>query len=170
MPGFCAVAALAACIFVQSAFPRWLDIAGTHPDLVLILMCYLAAADRRRSLTWAAFCAGLLQDVFSGYPLGINAFSKALVVLLIQSMHRPGARFYAKDWAKIIAFASLGDSVLTLLMIRALSTYQVFLSTTVATLAASVLYTTVAGIPALFVLSRLEWWADPAHRGSTVRR
>ena len=169
MAGSFAVAAFAGCIFFQSSFPPCLEIAGTHPDLVLILMCYLAETDCRRSLLWAAFCAGLLLDVFSGFPLGINAFSKAVIVLVIQTRHNAGVRSDSKDWAMMIAFASLCDGVITLFMIRALTTYHIYPLATVSTLAASMLYTTIASIPVASVLARLERVTAPQHRRPTVR-
>ena len=169
MSAYWAAMALAVCVLVQSAYPRWLEVAGARPDLVLILACYLGATIHR-PIMWQAFCVGLVQDVFSGYPLGINALSKALVVLVIQSRMRPGVRLRAKDWMRVAAMASLGDGVLTLLMVLSLGTYQILPLPTIATLAASVLYTTFASIPALFVLSRLEWWSAPGQRGYALGR
>lgn len=163
MPGYYVLATLAACVLIQSAFPSRLEIAGTHPDLVLILMCYLAVIDRRRSVIWIAFCAGLVQDTFSGYPLGINALSKGIIVLAIQGSRVSGSRFLAKEWPKVVAAACLGDGVLTLLMVRVLSSYHMHPATILVTLAASALYTTASSVPAPLLLSRLERRAVPEY-------
>jgi len=170
MPGTSALLALAVFIFIQSGFPHCLEIFGTRPDLVLILMCYLAKANQQRSLPWAAFGAGLLQDTFSGYPLGTNALSKALIALFIQHRHNVGVASHSKDWTKVVALASLSDGVLTLLMIRALSNYHIHPLSTTSTLAASAFYTTLASIPTALVLSRLELWTAPDFRKSMLRR
>jgi rod shape-determining protein MreD len=54
-----------------------------RPDLVLITLFYwrLYRADLCGPVL--AFCAGLMLDLMAGTPLGLNAFSKVVMVLLV---------------------------------------------------------------------------------------
>ncbi|MFA7060292.1 MAG: rod shape-determining protein MreD [Pedobacter sp.] len=64
------------------------------PDLLLIIMVYLALRSSFELGTPLAWFLGLLKDVFSGLYLGLNAFSFLLVFLVIKSV---ADRLYAES-------------------------------------------------------------------------
>lgn len=64
------------------------------PDLLLIVMVYLALRGSFEVGTPLAWLLGLLKDVFSGLYLGLNAFSFLLVFLVIKSV---SDRLYAES-------------------------------------------------------------------------
>ena len=64
------------------------------PDLLLIIMVYLALRSSFELGTPLAWLLGLLKDVFSGLYLGLNAFSFLLVFLVIKSV---ADRLYAES-------------------------------------------------------------------------
>lgn len=64
------------------------------PDLLLIIMVYLALRSSFEFGTPLAWLLGLLKDVFSGLYLGLNAFSFLIVFLVIKSV---ADRLYAES-------------------------------------------------------------------------
>lgn len=64
------------------------------PDLLLIVMVYLALRGSFELGIPLAWLLGLLKDVFSGLYLGLNAFSFLLVFLVIKSV---ADRLYAES-------------------------------------------------------------------------
>ncbi|MBF0370518.1 MAG: rod shape-determining protein MreD [Magnetococcales bacterium] len=59
-----------------------------RPDLVLICLVYWRLYQPDRVGVGAAFLAGLAVDAVSGTPLGLNALSKSLLVLLVDHLAR----------------------------------------------------------------------------------
>jgi rod shape-determining protein MreD len=64
------------------------------PDLLLIIMVYLALRGSYQVGTPLAWLLGLLKDVFSGLYLGLNAFTFLVIFLVIKSV---ADRLYAES-------------------------------------------------------------------------
>lgn len=64
------------------------------PDLLLVIMVFLALRGSYESGTPLAWLLGLLKDVFSGLYLGLNAFTFLIIFLFIKSI---ADRLYAES-------------------------------------------------------------------------
>ena len=84
---------LVAVIFQTAVLPIHLA-TPFKPDLLLIIMVYLALRSSFELGAPLAWLLGLLKDVFSGLYLGLNAFSFLLVFLVIKSV---ADRLYAES-------------------------------------------------------------------------
>lgn len=89
------------------------------PDLLLIIMVYLALRGSFELGAPLAWLLGLLKDVFSGLYLGLNAFSFLIVFLVIKSV---ADRLYAESGflfvvtTVVATLASVTCNLLLLLM------------------------------------------------------
>lgn len=89
------------------------------PDLLLIIMVYLALRGTFRSGAPLAWLMGLLKDVFSGLYLGLNAFTFLLIFLVIKNA---ADRLYAESsflfvvTVSVATLASVTANLLLLLM------------------------------------------------------
>ncbi len=72
-----------------------ISISRVRPDLVLVLVVYLATERRVAGVFGCAVMGGLLQDVLGSGVLGINVFSKTMVciVLILAETHAVTRRF-----------------------------------------------------------------------------
>lgn len=96
-----------------------------RPDLVLISLFYWRIYRPDRCTVPFAFLVGLLVDTVSGTPLGLNAFSKTLIVLLIS---RFGQRLRSMAFFHMlfgIVIISLLDAAIQLLLIGLLQGFYV---------------------------------------------
>ncbi len=70
-------------IFLQSTFFSIYSIKGTIPDLVLVFVTFFALFNRvEKGTAYALFC-GLLEDLYMGRFIGLNALSKGLIAYII---------------------------------------------------------------------------------------
>ncbi|MBF0447387.1 MAG: rod shape-determining protein MreD [Magnetococcales bacterium] len=70
-----------------------------RPDLVLISLFYWRLYRSDLCGPILAFCTGLLLDLLAGTPLGLNAFSKVIMILLIGSF---GIRLRAAEFLHLL--------------------------------------------------------------------
>lgn len=89
------------------------------PDLLLIIMVYLALRGSFTSGSPLAWMLGLLKDTFSGLYLGLNAFTFLLIFLIIKSV---SDRLYTESGflfvvtVSVATVASVASNLLLLLM------------------------------------------------------
>lgn len=105
-------------IFFQSSALNILVIAHIKPDLVLIVACYIGLYWGEKTGTCLGFLLGLLQDIFSGGLLGLNALTKTLFSYLCG---KAGKRLNIKNMiiqVLLIAFSSLLEGILFLFVLR----------------------------------------------------
>src|SRR5689334_983496 len=88
-----ACAVISAVVLQSSVLPIFIA-APFKPDLLLIIMVYMALRGSVGTGTPLAWFLGLLKDVFSGLYLGLNAFTFLLIFLLIKSI---AGRLYAES-------------------------------------------------------------------------
>ena len=86
-------------LVLQATLLYRIEIAGIRPDLLVAFVVYIAWMRGPVPGTLTGFAVGLLQDLDAPGPLGLNAFSKALVAFLVAKagfrVHRSnlGVRF-----------------------------------------------------------------------------
>ncbi|MBO8128587.1 MAG: rod shape-determining protein MreD [Peptococcaceae bacterium] len=66
-------------LILQSTVLHFVQVAGVKPDLILVLVVIHAILNGPRKGAFLGFMAGLLQDLLTGYFVGLNAISKALI-------------------------------------------------------------------------------------------
>ena len=107
-----------ATVFFQSSALNILVIAHIKPDLVLIVACYIGLFWGEEIGTCLGFSLGLLQDIFSGGLLGLNALTKTLFSYLCG---KAGKRLNIKNMVVqivLIALFSILEGMLFLIVLR----------------------------------------------------
>lgn len=69
----------AAALILQSTLLKLVAIRQIQPDLILLVLFYVALMEGSYGATIVGFCTGLVQDVYSPQTLGLNALCKSLV-------------------------------------------------------------------------------------------
>lgn len=69
---------------------NFVEVAGLTPDLLLILVVWIAIVEGQFKGIFAGFAIGLLFDVISADVFGINALSKTLVAFIAGFFYRDG--------------------------------------------------------------------------------
>lgn len=69
---------LALALVLQATWLPDLQIGGVFPDLVLLVVVFIALLRGHVEATFLGFAAGLCQDVYTPHDLGLNALTKAV--------------------------------------------------------------------------------------------
>lgn len=75
-------------VILQTTVMPYLAIGEAAPDLVFLLVVFLAVQRSSTLGIWTAFGAGLLQDIAAGSPLGLNAVLLTSLAYLAGQVHR----------------------------------------------------------------------------------
>ncbi len=108
---------LLGCAVAQEVLLPPLSLGGVRPDLFLLLVVFLSLRAGPEVACLEGFFIGLCQDALSGGPLGLRAFSLALVGFLAsrlgQAMYtdKPLAQFW------LLLGGSAGTGLLTLILL-----------------------------------------------------
>lgn len=70
------------CILAQAVLLAPLSLGGIRPDLFLLLVFLVSQRTSPEAATLLGFLVGLCQDVLSGAPLGLRAFTDSLMGFL----------------------------------------------------------------------------------------
>lgn len=70
-------------IFLQSTLFSYFSIKGSLPDLVLIFVVFFALLNGPKNAATYGFLCGLLEDLYIGRFIGINALAKGATAYLI---------------------------------------------------------------------------------------
>ncbi len=70
-------------VFLQSTVFGFYNIKGSLPDLVLVFVIFFSVINGAASGTVYGFLCGLLEDLYLGRFIGLNAISKALTGFLV---------------------------------------------------------------------------------------
>lgn len=106
-------------MLLQSTFFSFLQVAGVKPDLILMLVVFNGFLRGSREGAFLGFSAGLLQDVFTGNYIGINAITKMLAGYLVGLAE---ARFY-KESVIIVSLVTFVVGIINQLAYYALLFY-----------------------------------------------
>lgn len=71
------------CLLLQSSVATHLSIWGTKPDLVILLLTYIAMWEGQVSGVLFGFFAGVAQDVYFPEHLGLNSLAKSVTGFLV---------------------------------------------------------------------------------------
>ena len=82
---------LALAFLLQTTWVHHLELHGVQPDLILLVLVFIAVATGHTQATMLGFCVGFLQDTSSPEDLGLNALAKSLVGFGV-GMSRTGIR------------------------------------------------------------------------------
>lgn len=69
----------AVALILQSTLLKLVAVGQIQPDLVLLVLFYVALMEGPFGATITGFCTGLVQDVYAPETLGLNALCKSLV-------------------------------------------------------------------------------------------
>jgi rod shape-determining protein MreD len=111
------VGAVVAAVVVQVAVLPVHIATPFKPDLLLIIVVYLALRGSFQAGTPLAWLLGLLNDCFSGIYLGLNAFAFLIIFLAIKHV---ADRLYAESdflFVVTVCVATLATSVIDLLLL-----------------------------------------------------
>ena len=70
-------------VFLQSTVFGFYSIGGSLPDMVLVFVVFFSVINGAASGTAYGFLCGLLEDLYLGRFIGLNAISKALTGFLV---------------------------------------------------------------------------------------
>ncbi|HEX3010464.1 MAG TPA: rod shape-determining protein MreD [Syntrophomonadaceae bacterium] len=73
-------------LFLQSTFFSNYSIKGTVPDLVLVFVVFYALLNNGTKGVFYGLACGLLEDLYVGRFIGINALSKAIVAYTVNRL------------------------------------------------------------------------------------
>jgi rod shape-determining protein MreD len=79
---------LLACALGQAILLVPVSLGGIRPDVFLLLVLYIGQRVTPEAATLLGFLAGLTQDALSGAPLGLHAFTDALLGFLTACLSR----------------------------------------------------------------------------------
>lgn len=70
-------------IFLQSTFFNAYTINGAVPDMVLVFVIFYALLNGGDKGAWYGFFCGLLEDLYMGRFIGMNAISKSITAFIV---------------------------------------------------------------------------------------
>lgn len=68
---------------IQTTWTRLFEIAAVQPDLILLVLVYVALTAGQFEAIVLGFCIGLIQDAYAPAYLGVNALAKCLVGFMV---------------------------------------------------------------------------------------
>ena len=111
-------------IFLQSTFFRAYTINGAVPDMVLVFVIFYALLNGGNKGAVYGFFCGLLEDLYMGRFIGINAISKAITAYIVGRLQ---GRVFEENVAVGIIGVILGSVINgSLLFILALIFFDIF--------------------------------------------
>ncbi|ABI68938.1 rod shape-determining protein MreD [Syntrophomonas wolfei] len=134
-------------ILLQSTIFSFYGIKGTLPDLVLVFVVFFALINGARGGTIYGFLCGLLEDLYLGRFIGVNALSKAFTAYLVG--HFQDRVFKENILVALIAvfFSTFINSLLVFfLALFTHDTFNVDMNIVVTVIYQSI-YNTVLGVP-----------------------
>jgi rod shape-determining protein MreD len=107
-------------VLLQTTVFQFLRVAGVSPDLILVLVVFFAISNGPRHGAVLGFVGGLVQDLLSGFYIGMNALSMALTGYIVGLGYH--TLFRESPWimAAIAFIASLGAQSLNYLLLLSL--------------------------------------------------
>lgn len=111
-------------VFLQTTVFSFFSIKGAIPDLVLIFVVFFALLNGSKNAGIYGFLCGLLEDLYIGRFIGINALSKGITAYIIGLLE--GRVFKENLFVGIISIV-IGTCINSLcLLILSLISYNVF--------------------------------------------
>ena len=114
------ILAILSAVVLQGAVLPIFIVGNFKPDMLLVIMVFLALRSSYETGAPLAWLLGLIKDVFSGLYLGLNAFTFLVIFLVIKSV---SDRLYAESGflfvvtVSVASMACLSIDLLLLLML-----------------------------------------------------
>ena len=109
-------------IIQVSILPVYLE-ESFKPNLIIILLCYLALrGESTVTCAFAAYFSGLIHGVFNGLYFGLSGISSLLIYLVLRKISDQLFTESTQLLVFAVLAASLADSLVSLLFISLLST------------------------------------------------
>ena len=74
---------LVLAFLLQTTWVHFFEIAAVGPDLILLVIVYIALSSGQFEAIILGFCIGFVQDSYAPEQLGVNALAKCLVGYLV---------------------------------------------------------------------------------------
>lgn len=111
-------------IFLESTFFRSYNLFGTLPDLVLIFVVYYSFLNGDKKGAVYGFLCGLLEDLYMGRFIGINALSKGITGYIIGRLQ---VRFFNENLLVGLLVILIGTVLNSLFMlVLGWTTFSIF--------------------------------------------
>lgn len=146
-------------IFLQSTLFSFYSIRGTIPDLVLMFVVYFAIINGERPGTIYGFLCGLLEDLYMGRLIGLNALCKAIVGYSLGKMQ--GNVFKENMLVGVLGVlaGTIINSLVMLILVLLVSGFPVAGSDFLVKTLYQCLYNLLLSIPIYF------WYFNSSHNG-----
>lgn len=105
-------------VFLQSTVFGFYSIGGSLPDLVLVFVVFFSVINGAASGTAYGFLCGLLEDLYLGRFIGLNAISKALTGFLVGKLQGSFFRENILIGILAVAFGTLVNTFILLVLSR----------------------------------------------------
>jgi rod shape-determining protein MreD len=111
-------------IFLESTFFRTYSLFGNVPDLVLIFVVFYAFLNGDNKGVVYGFLCGLLEDLYMGRFIGVNALSKGITGFIIGRLQ---VRYFNENLLVGLLVVLIGTVLNSLFMLAlGLSTFKIF--------------------------------------------
>jgi rod shape-determining protein MreD len=111
-------------IFLESTFFRTYSLFGNVPDLVLIFVVFYAFLNGDNKGAVYGFLCGLLEDLYMGRFIGVNALSKGITGFIIGRLQ---VRYFNENLLVGLLVVLIGTVLNSLFMLAlGLSTFKIF--------------------------------------------
>ncbi|MFC1585653.1 rod shape-determining protein MreD [Fibrobacterota bacterium] len=81
-------------LIIQSIYMHWSFLGNIHPDLILVMLVFLAFKNGPVVGVFCGFTIGLIQDVYAVETMGVNALSKSVIGYAIGLFDESRFSFY----------------------------------------------------------------------------
>jgi rod shape-determining protein MreD len=141
-------------------FLRFIGVGSVTPDLILILVVWIALVEGQFTGTMAGFVCGLLIDAVSADLIGTNALAKTIAGFVAGYFFKPGFGITAIGSYRFLIIIFLSGLVHNLIyFILYVRPMQVsFLQFVLTYGIATTLYTTVVAVFPMLVVNRRQEW------------
>lgn len=141
-------------IFLQSTIFHSCSIKGTVPDLVLVFVVFYSLLNGHNSSTIYGFFCGLLEDLYLGRAIGMNAIAKACTAFVVARLQ--GNVFKENVLVGVIAvvLGTLFNGIL--LLILSIASFNVFYldRSLIISLSYQMIYNAILALPIYFLYYR----------------
>ncbi len=146
-------------LFAEKNLLKFISIRNIVPDLILIFVVIISLKENKIKSTTVGFFAGLIQDIFATYFLGLSALTKTIVGFWGVFFQHPKKKYNLSYYT--IAFAILiliHDIIYTI--IYNLGTHSGFFRLMFQFILPRALYTLLFAVIAYFIFKPVLWKSE----------
>ncbi len=148
-------------VVFQVSWGEWVRLFSIGPNLFLLFLFFLTINSKPEGATAMGFLLGLYQDVFSGSPLGLNAFSLSLIGFLLTRVEEKLYLSSPLVRGVLLFLATTFSGLVTLFNLNFFMLYRPILDTVTRLILPEALYTTLVGFLVMTFLPNPILFASP---------